>query len=250
VSDWPSRILVAGRVACESTREPATALLREKINRSRLPLRRLLRSRFLWQFTLSKVFSDPVWYFYAFWFPQYLKGGSLIFTGGKSAKRPGYRSLLPPLGNLAGGAVFTGLLRTGTEAATARRVAILIFTVLMVSAVFVGDRNNAAQCIALISTATFGYSGALANLLAVPGDVFPKGAVASIWGFASVGSGVGGMIFSLVTGWLVDHFSFRPVFVLFGAIPFVAAWLVWTLPRKTEFSELPPGTEVGSQSSY
>jgi ACS family hexuronate transporter-like MFS transporter len=42
-------------------------------------------------------------------------------------------------------------------------------------------------CIALISTATFGYSGALANLLAVPGDVFPKGAVASIWGFASMG---------------------------------------------------------------
>ena len=30
----------------------------------------LLRSRFLWQFTLSKVFSDPVWYFYTFWLPQ------------------------------------------------------------------------------------------------------------------------------------------------------------------------------------
>ena len=39
----------------------------------RLPMRTLLRSKFLWQFTLSKVFSDPVWYFYIFWFPQYLK---------------------------------------------------------------------------------------------------------------------------------------------------------------------------------
>ena len=27
------------------------------------------------------------------------------------------------------------------------------------------------------------------------------------------------MIFSLVTGWLVDHYSFRPVFLLFGMIP-------------------------------
>jgi ACS family hexuronate transporter-like MFS transporter len=227
--------------------EPHGAIARDQSER--LPLRRLLRSRFLWQFTLSKVFSDPVWYFYAFWFPQYLKVAHSF-----SLRQIGATAWIPfftaTVGNLAGGAVFTGLLRTGTEAATARRVAILIFTVLMVSAVFVGDRNNAAQCIALISTATFGYSGALANLLAVPGDVFPKGAVASIWGFASVGSGVGGRIFSLVTGWLVDHVSFRPVFVLFGAIPFVAAWLVWTLPRKTEFSELPPGTEVGSQSSY
>ena len=99
-------------------------------------------------------------------------------------------------------------------------------------AIFVGGSGSAAECIAFISTATFGYSGALANLLAVPGDVFPKGAVASIWGFASMGSGMGGMIFSLVTGWLVDHYSFRPVFLLFGVIPLVAAWLVWTLPRK------------------
>jgi ACS family hexuronate transporter-like MFS transporter len=120
----------------------------------------------------------------------------------------------------------------------------------MVSAVFVGDRNSAARCIALISTATFGYSGALANLLAVPGDVFPTGTVASIWGFASMGSGIGGMIFSLVTGWLVDHYSFRPVFVLFGVIPLVAAWLVWTLPRKAEFSDLPPGAVPESQGSY
>ena len=227
--------------------EPHAAIARDQSER--LPLRRLLRSRFLWQFTLSKVFSDPVWYFYAFWFPQYLK-----VVHSFSLREIGATAWIPfftaTVGNLAGGAVFSGLLRTGAKAATARRGAILIFSALMVSAVFVGDRNSAARCIALISTATFGYSGALANLLAVPGDVFPTGTVASIWGFASMGSGIGGMIFSLMTGWLVDHYSFRPVFVLFGVIPLVAAWLVWTLPRKTEFLDLPPGTELESQGSY
>ncbi len=93
-----------------------------------------------------------------------------------------------------------------------------------------GDSKSAAGCIALISVATFGYTGALANLLAIPGDVFPKGAVASIWGFASMGAGFGGMIFSLVTGWLVQRYSFQPAFVLFGIIPLISAWLVWTLP--------------------
>jgi len=82
----------------------------------------------------------------------------------------------------------------------------------------------------LISIATFGYTGALANLLAIPGDVFPKGAVATVYGFASTGAGFGGMIFSLITGWLVEHYSFQPAFVLFGVIPLIAAWLVWTLP--------------------
>ena len=33
----------------------------------------LLRTRFVWAFTFSKIFMDPVWYFYIFWFPEYLK---------------------------------------------------------------------------------------------------------------------------------------------------------------------------------
>jgi len=118
--------------------------------------------------------------------------------------------------------------------ATTRRVAILMLSLLMVSAIFVGGSRSPAKSIALISIATFGYCGALANLLALPGDVFPKGAVASIWGFASMGSGFGAMVFSLVTGWLVDRYSFQPVFMLFGILPLISAWIVWTLPRRAE----------------
>jgi MFS transporter, ACS family, hexuronate transporter len=224
-------------------RAPQAPVAREEARR--LPLKTLLRSKFLWQFTLSKVFSDPVWYFYTFWFPQYLKVAHSF-----SLREIGETAWIPfftaTVGNLAGGAMFSGLMRTGTKASTARRVAILIFSGLMASAIFVGDRSSAAQCIALISTATFGYSGALANLLAVPADVFPKEAVASIWGFASMGAGMGGMIFSLVTGWLVDHYSFRPVFVIFGVIPLIAAWMVWTLPQKAESADLAPPAVLDS----
>ncbi len=38
---------------------------------SRVPVRQLLRSRFVLAFTFSKIFMDPVWYFYIFWFPVY-----------------------------------------------------------------------------------------------------------------------------------------------------------------------------------
>ncbi|MGH9616977.1 MAG: MFS transporter [Acidobacteriaceae bacterium] len=208
-------------------REPLT--VREETNR--ISVKTLLRSKFLWLFTLSKVFSDPVWYFYTFWFPQYLKDahGFTLRQIGETAWIPFFTAAI---GNLAGGAVFTGLLRIGEKAEIQRRIAILIFSALMVPAIFVGGSLNSEQCIALISVATFGYSGALANLLAIPGDVFPKGVVASIWGFASVGSGFGAMVFSLLTGWLVDRYSFRPVFVLFGVLPVISAWIVWKLPRK------------------
>jgi ACS family hexuronate transporter-like MFS transporter len=130
--------------------------------------------------------------------------------------------------------VFGSVLRWSGDARQARRIANCIFSALMTSAIFVGNGRSAAECIALISIATFGYSGALANLLAIPGDAFPKEAVASIWGFASMGAGFGGMVFSLITGWLVDHYSFRPAFVLFGLIPLLAAWMVWNLPKRAE----------------
>ena len=222
--------------------EPSSRTANGQVNR--LPIRALLRSRFLWQFTLSKVLSDPVWYFYTFWFPQYLKvmHSFSLREIGETAWIPFFTATV---GNLAGGALFSSLLRVGASTATARRIAIIVFSALMVSAVFVGNKSSAILCISLISTATFGYSGALANLLAVPGDVFPEGAVASVWGFASMGSGLGGMFFSLVTGWLIDRYSFHPVFLLFGVIPLFSAWLVWTLPRNMHFPDAQPVDALG-----
>jgi ACS family hexuronate transporter-like MFS transporter len=92
--------------------------------------------------------------------------------------------------------------------------------------------------IALVSIAMLGYTGALANMLAMPADVYPKSAVASIWGLASMGSGFGGMLFSLITGWAVDHYSYTPVFIGFGLLPLICAavlWLSLSYPRKSAF---------------
>src|SRR3984957_3904 len=190
----------------------------------------LAKTRFVWQFTLSKVFADPVWYFYTFWFPQYLKVGH-----GFTMKEIGETAWIPFLtagiGNLAGGFLCSWLLRTGMSAQIARRIGVLVFSGLMVAAVPSAMVHSSALAIALISTATFGYTGALANVLAIPRDLFPKNAVASIWGLASMGSGFGGMFFPLVTAWLFSIYSFKPAFVLFGLTPIIAACLIWWLPR-------------------
>ncbi|MGH7745334.1 MAG: MFS transporter, partial [Candidatus Dormibacteria bacterium] len=90
----------------------------------------LAKNRFVWQFTLSKVFADPVWYFYTFWFPQYLKVGH-----GFTLKDIGETAWIPfftgGVGNLAGGFLCSWLLRCGSSPQIARRVGVLIFSVLM-----------------------------------------------------------------------------------------------------------------------
>jgi ACS family hexuronate transporter-like MFS transporter len=83
--------------------------------------------------------------------------------------------------------------------------------------------------IALVSLAMMGYTGSLANMLALPADVFPKNVVGSVYGLASMGAGFGGMIFSLLTGWVVDHYSYTPVFIGFGIMPMICAGIIWTL---------------------
>ena len=94
--------------------------------------------------------------------------------------------------------------------------------------------SNVFVSIGLISTATLGYTGALANMLAMPADRFPANSIGSVWGIASMGAGFGGMVFSLLTGWVVDHYSYVPVFVGFGILPLIAASLIWRLPDANE----------------
>lgn len=186
----------------------------------------LLRHRFVWSFIVAKIFFDPAWYFYIFWFPTYLKSARHFNMAdiGKYAWLPFF---VAGLGNLFGGAVSGLMIRRGLSITMARKSAMTFFVLLMAAAIPAVLAPTAAGSIMWVSIAMTGYTGALANMLAMPADVFPGNAVGSIWGLASMGAGFGGMVFNLITGWMVDHYSYTPVFIGFGVLPFICAAIVW-----------------------
>lgn len=188
----------------------------------------LLSTRFIWAFTAAKVFLDPVWYFYTFWFPVYLKQVRHfdLVAIGKFAWIPFF---VAGIGNLLGGWFSAILLGRRIQLALARKLSITVFAGLMVATIPAVLVTNVQLSIALVSVAMMGYTGVTANMLAIPADILPKETVASTWGFASVGSGVGGMMFALITGWLIDQYSYVPVFCAFGLIPILALLIIWTL---------------------
>ena len=194
------------------------------------PLRigQFLHSRFLWSFTLSKVFMDPAWYFYTFWFPEYLVH-SRHFDLAAVGRYAWIPFLVAGLGSAGGGLIAKVLLNLGLQITTARKLAVTIAALLMTMAIPGVLVENSALSIAFVSIAMAGYTAALANMLAMPADVFPARAVASVYGLASMGAGFGGMVFMLLTGWLVDHYSYLPAFLLFGLIPLVCSFVLWTL---------------------
>lgn len=187
---------------------------------------KLLQTRFVVVFTISKIFMDPVWYFYTFWFPLYLSKARGYDTVAL-AKWAWIPFAVAGFGNLLGGLLSGGLLRMGWSTTAARKGAVTVFAVLMMSAIPAVLARDNALAIGLVSVAMLGYTGCLANMLAMPADVFPRDAVATVFGFASMGSGFGGMVFAWLTGRIVDHFSYVPVFVGFGLLPLICAGLLW-----------------------
>lgn len=188
----------------------------------------LFSTRFVWAFIISKIFLDPVWYFYIFWFPAYLKQARHfdLLSIGKYAWIPFFAA---GVGNIAGGGIAAVLFRMGLSRSMTRKLAVTIFACLMVMTAPAVIVTDARFSVALVSIAMFGFTGVTANMLAMPADVFPANVLASIWGYAGLGSGLGGMVFALATGWLVDRYSYVPVFFGFGVMPFIALLIVWTL---------------------
>lgn len=193
-----------------------------------IPVFQLIRIRFVWSFTVAKVFLDPAWYFYVFWFPEYLKQVHKFNLAaiGKYAWIPFF---VAALGNLLGGWLSAVLLRAGVPTARARKLAVSFCAVLMlfsIPAVLSASPWIATGCVAI---AMAGYTAANVTMLAFTADAFPKESVASVWGLASMGAGFGGMLFTLIAGWLIQNFSYVPVFVGFGLIPLICSTLLWVL---------------------
>ena len=188
----------------------------------------VFRSRFVWSLTLAKIFFDPAWYFYIFWFPQFLSSVHHF-----DLARIGMYGWIPfltaDIGNIAGGAYSSWLLRRGWDLTRTRASAFVLFCGLMTAAIPAVLVPDARAAVALVSIATFGYTGCLANMLAFPSDFYPKNVLGSIWGLASMGSGFGGMLFTLLAGWLISNFSYVPAFVFFGVIPLIAATILVTV---------------------
>ena len=118
----------------------------------------LLRTPFVQRFTVAKIFLDPAWYFYTFWFPEYLRRAR-----GFELQAIGAQAWIPfavaGLGNLAGGWMAGRLLKAGVPAARTRVIAVWIFASLMTAAIPAVLVDDARWSIALVSVAMMGYTG-------------------------------------------------------------------------------------------
>ena len=201
---------------------------------ARIPWRRLLAKKQMWAFLLGKAFTDPVWWFYLYWTPDFLhrKYGLNITEIGPPLV---VIYLFSDVGSIGGGWLSSFLLKRGWTAASARKIAMLVCAVAVLSAVFVPyTGGNVWLTVMLIAIAASAHQGWSANLFTIPSDTFPRSAVGSVIGLGGFGGALAGMIAAPAIGlWLKwSHDRYAPLFIGAGLAYLVALAIIQLLiPR-------------------
>jgi ACS family hexuronate transporter-like MFS transporter len=205
---------------------------------AKLPLRRMITLRQAWAIALGRFFTDPIWYVYLFWVPDFLSRTYqvdlramalplfVIYTGAS-------------LGSIAGGWLSSALLRKGWSLNRSRKAALLVCALAAVPVVLAAFAHSLWISALLVALAAGAHQGWSANMYTLASDMFPRNAVGSVVGFGSMVGSIGGMFAAEAVGFILQLTgSYVPVFVVAGSAYLVAFVLVQALAPTMEMVDV------------
>jgi len=190
--------------------------------------RKVIRMRECWTLILARFFTDPVIYFVIFWLPEYLRkerGFDLAMVG-KYAWVP---FIFGDIGYVFGGWLSGRLMQAGWTLQRARKIVMLAGACVMPAAVFAPLVPEVWMAIAATCFVTFGHALFVANLQTLPADLFRGREIGTATGFSGMGGAIGGILANMGTGWVVQNFSYTPIFMIAGFMPPLSVFLVYKL---------------------
>jgi ACS family hexuronate transporter-like MFS transporter len=193
---------------------------------------KIIRVRQTWVFIFGKLLTDPVWWFYLFWIPSYFNT-----TYGLDLKSSAIHIstvyVVASFGSVLGGYLSGYFIKRGWPVYRARKGAMLLFALCVLPVIFVQATSNIWVAVALISLGAAAHQAWSANIFTTASDMFPKRAVSSVVGIGGMAGSVGGILFPLFVGWLLDYYGalgnkttgYNIIFIICGSA-YLIAWLV------------------------
>ena len=197
-----------------------------------VPWASIVRYRQTWAFALGKFLTDPVWWLYLFWIPDFLNR-----LYGLNIKQMGMPIvtiyLITDVGSIGGGWLSSFLIKRGWSINGARKTAMLICAIAVTPIVFAPQVNNLWAAVLLVSLAAAAHQGWSANLFTLVSDMFPRRAVGSVVGFGGMAGAIGGMCLTLVVGEILQRTgSYVGVFLIAGSMYLIGLAVIHLLvPR-------------------
>ncbi|MGA2115945.1 MAG: MFS transporter [Bryobacteraceae bacterium] len=206
---------------------------KEKSPELRVRLTQLMRERQVVALFLIRVFSGPLTTFYWFWLPEYLRTGRKM-----SLEMIGMLAWMPylfgALGNVMGGFLSDRLVRVTGSVDTGRKVAFTLAFGLSTLSMALPLAGNDFVALAMISLVLFGNQWVAATYIATMGDVVPQTLAGRVNGIAGFGDSLSTLVATLLTGIVVEHYSYTPVFLAAGCLPLLAMASVFLVLKRIE----------------
>lgn len=193
-----------------------------------LPWIKLLGIPQTWAFTIPKGLTDPIWWFYLYWLPDFFSkqyhldlkhlGLPLIFVYTASS-----------VGSIGGGWLPSYLIRKGISAQRARLSVMLFFAFLVFPVFLINYLGSEWIAIGLLSLAAAAHQGWSANLFTTASDMFPRKAIGSVTGIGAMAGAVCGFAFAKLAGHLLQVSSSYAILFLIAASVYLVSWVFMVL---------------------
>ena len=204
-----------------------------------IPWARLIPHRQTWAFAVGKFMTDPVWWLYLFWIPDFLNrnyGLNLTSIGLPIV----VIYLIADIGSIGGGWLSSALIKRGWSINAARKTAMLICACAVVPIIFASKSSSLWTSVLLVALAASAHQGWSANLFTLVGDMFPRTAVGSVTGLGGMAGAVGGMFISILVGEILNRTnSYVPIFFIAGFAYLAALAIIHLLVPKLEPARFP-----------
>ena len=166
---------------------------------AKIPWARLIPHRQTWAFVVGKFMTDPIWWFYLFWIPDFLQrkhGLDLM-----NIRLPiVVIYVIADVGSVAGGWFSSWLIHRGRTVNVARKSALLVCALCVIPVVFAYNMQSLWGAVLLIGLAAAAHQGFSANLFTLTSDTFPAQAVGSVVGMGGMAGAIGGMLIATIVG--------------------------------------------------
>jgi MFS transporter, ACS family, aldohexuronate transporter len=198
---------------------------------SETPVKELLGTSSAWAVMLCRFWIGPVMQFYWYWTPSYLFSARhmTLVQIGLVGWIPFF---LGVIGGIAGGASAGWLQARGVSLYNTRRITMYSSSLVCLASLAVPWMPSATTALVLISLVIMADNFLSANMFAAITDLFPPRLVGRVTGLTGVSGGLSGFLLPLLTGLLVDRYSYKPVFALIAFMPLVGAFALFLFGRR------------------
>ena len=199
-----------------------------------MPWLRIAFRRETWVYALGKFCIDPIWWFFLFWLPGYLgKHYDLNILQFGPPLVAIY--LLSDIGSVVGGWASSRMIKAGRTVNFARKMTMLGCAFAVTPMFFAEYYDNLWVAVLVIGVATAAHQAFSANLYTLPSDLFPRSAVGSVIGIGGTAGAIGGMLFTLFVGRVLDRTgNYTPIFIAAGSAYFIALLIIHLLSPRLE----------------